>query len=69
MRPVKILIDCAKSQADLNFRWAHMSKGRFSEVAAYLHSRMCQSVDFVPACTKRRSSRVYVCWMRGNLRI
>ena len=27
--------DCANAQADLNLRWAHMSEGTFSDVAAH----------------------------------
>ena len=35
--------DCANTQADLNLRWAHMSEGTFSDVAAnfYLLNLLC----------------------------
>ena len=34
MRSVKILKISENAQADLNFPWAHMSEGMFSDVAA-----------------------------------
>ena len=30
--------DCENAQADLNIRWAHMSEGTFSDVAALIYS-------------------------------
>ena len=34
----RIWSDCANAQSDLNLRWAHMSKGTFSDVTAYVVS-------------------------------
>ena len=36
MRPVKIQISLCDAQADLNFRWAYISEGTFSDVSAYM---------------------------------
>ena len=33
-----LLSDCADAQADLSLRWAHMSEGMFSSVAAHIFS-------------------------------
>ena len=33
--------DCANAQADLNLRWAHMSTGTFSDVAAQMSFTVC----------------------------
>ena len=35
MRLVKILIRLRNAQSDLNLRWAHISEGTFSDVAAH----------------------------------
>ena len=46
--------DCANAQADLNLRWAHMSKGTFSDVLANMYIKWSAIWDKGPVLRKQR---------------